>query len=213
MNFFDVLKQLADQPATYLRPGTTFAQLSDTSAVPAADFTSSADMIAAQINSFSSAQWGWLDVWGLLLGIQRAQNEADSSYSTRIVATVLAFVGTTPAIEIWGQFVFGQPVTVSDRTPVGYTITLPNGVTTAAINAFVVSLSRIRPAGVPFNLVQQDGGLFLDTINYTDTHRVEGSYLDDSVTAVPLVVSASTQNAQPLLPDIYLTDPGLNPSS
>lgn len=211
MNLAAVVAQLGDLPATFLREGTPFSQLAATEAQAFTDFTSAADAIVGSVSSFQSAQWGWLDVWGLLLGVPRNKDEGDPTYANRITGTIMAWVGTVPAIEQWGLLILGSRVTVTENLPsIGYIITLPNGVSAVQIAIFAASLNRVRPAGVPFTFNQLVGGLFLDTINFLGTWEMIGSYLDDGTASVAFTIPSSTLNAVPLLPDIYLTDPTLN---
>lgn len=206
----DVLRQLNDLPTTFKRPNTPYLQLVDSFNGGLSNFTGALDAVLAQ--TFEDAQYGWLDVWGAIFSIQRQNGEADGRYRARITYTLLAWVGTVPSIERWAVETLGASIAVTENLPgVGYEITFPGGLTSAQITAFLVSLARIRPAGVPFTYIQQQIGLYLDTIDYMGLSAVVGEYLtDDGVPAAP-PIPALTNSTKPLLPEYYFTDPTLNP--
>lgn len=212
MNLTQVIAQLNDLPQTFRRPGATYAQLVGSVAVGHATFTNAADELGIESNSLASAQYGWLDVWGLLFGIQRNTNEADYNYRLRIQSTLLAWVSTIPAIENWAMLILKQTITLTENVGIGYVIVLPGVLSSNSLQTFITSLARIRPAGVPFQIGVQSSGLYLDTINYLDCPAVTGAYLTDSLTYMPLGIGPSTNNAMPILPSAYLNDPTLNPS-
>ena len=68
----------------------------------------------------------------------------------RIQRTVLAWVGTLPALKAWVNFYAPGGSVFENPSGLGYTITLPAAMTAAQVQAFLLSLNRIRPAGVPF---------------------------------------------------------------
>lgn len=98
MNFQAVLAQLNDLPATFRPNGNPYAQFINALASAQSLFTVGADATMAQAASFNGAIDGWIDVWGLLFGVPRNQTEGNIPYATRIAETVLAWVGTLPAI-------------------------------------------------------------------------------------------------------------------
>lgn len=212
MKLNQIIPQLNDLPTTFRRFDTTYPQLIDSVAVGFATYTDGADEISVESNSFASARYGWLDVWGLLFNIPRNSNEADYNYRNRIHATLLAWVGTLPAIVNWGQLILNQSITVTENDGLGYVISVSSTLSPMQLAAFVQSLARIRPAGVPFQLVSQTSSLYLDTINFLDSAAVVGAYLIDDLTSSSLSAGASTNNALPMLPSFYLDDPTLNPS-
>jgi hypothetical protein len=212
MDLPSVLARLNDLPRTFKRQGPPYTQLIDSIGWQLALFTLSADTTSQRALTFSPALEGWLDVWGLLWGVPRQQNEANSSYATRIVRTVLAWVGTLPAIQAWLNF-YAPGGTVTENLPgLGYAITLPANMTLAQITAFLLSLNRIRPAGVPFIISQVVGGITLGTDIFLATGAPKGAYLSMAVNAIPLPIGATTNNTVPLLPSTYFDDPTLNPS-
>lgn len=95
-------------------------------------------------------------------------------------------------------------------------ITLPAGMPVAQAAAFLQSLGRIRPAGVPFSVVQGGTGLFLGTEAFLGKGVVVGAYLGGPLTGASNVLAATTCSSQPLLPDLFLVanglaQPGLGP--
>jgi hypothetical protein len=211
MNLIQAVGQMNDLPATFKQVDATYPQLVASVAVGLAAYTDTADEIGAEATSITSAQYGWLDVWGLLFGIQRNAGEADFLYRSRIQNTLFAWVGTRPAIIEWGTLILNQTITLTEKSGGGFTIVFPASLSADAISSFVASLNRIRPAGVPFQVAVQSTGLYLDTINYLDCAAVTGAYLIDSLTYLPLSIGAETANAVPILPSFYLNDPTLNP--
>lgn len=211
MNFAQVQQILTDLPRTFLRQGPPFTQLIDSLTAGNALWTQAADGILAQTN-FGLAQGGWLDFWGLLFGVPRESFEADASYRNRIVFTVTSGNGTVLGIQLWVLIVWKVVAIVTERSPVGYNIVFPATVTPAQIVQIVASIARVRPAGVPFGIFQQGTGTFLQTINFLNAPRVTGAFLSGGSGAPQsLLIPAATNNAQPLIPDLYLIDPTLNP--
>jgi hypothetical protein len=207
-----VLARLNDLPRTFKREGPPYTLLIDSIGWQLAMFTLAADATSQRVLTFGAAFDGWLDVWGLLWGVPRQQNEANSSYSIRIARTVLAWVGTLPAIQAWLDFYAPGSVVTENLPAVGYVITFPASMTLAQITTFLLSLNRIRPAGVPFTVVQAVGGITLGTDIFLDTGAPKGAYLSSAVNALALPIGPSTNNTSPLLPTVLFSDPTLNPS-
>jgi len=204
MNFQAVIAQLTDLPATFQPPGNPYAQFINALASAESLFTSGADATMAQAVSFSGAIDGWIDVWGLLFEVPRNQGEGNIPYATRIAETVLAWVGTLPAIQMWiALFAPGGSV-VENASGLGYAITLPATMTLPQVITFLVSLGRIRPAGVPFSVQQTGTGLYLGAEAFLGAGATIGSYLVNTGTAPTSLLNATTCNAQPLIPDLFL---------
>ena len=212
MDFPAVEAQLNDLPNTFKRNGPPYTQLIDSFAAGLTLFTLGADATAMQVALFGFALDGWLDVWGLLFNIPRNQNEANAIYGTRIARTVLAWVGTVPAIQAWMNFYTPGGVITENFPNVGYTMTFPSSVPLAVINSFLITLNRIRPAGVPFIVLIGSSGLFLGTEEFTGQGQVAGSYLTIGTTRLFPNLNATTLSFEPILPTLYLVDPTLNPS-
>jgi hypothetical protein len=205
----NTLQQLNDLPSTFTRPGAPYTEWIDALNAGMACFAGAADSTLAQ--TFSAAQFGWLDVWGAIFSIQRNANESDGAYRVRITFTLLAWVGTVPAIQAWGLEILNTPIEVTENVgSVGYSLTFPASLTTSQITLFLASLVRVRPAGVPFTIAQAQVGLFLDTINYLDEYAVVGGYLSEGALAEEANIGALTNSTQPLLPEYYFADPTLN---
>lgn len=211
MDFPAILARLNDLPNTFKRQGPPYTQQMDSIARALALFTISADATIQEAHAFSVNLDGWLDVWGLLWGVPRQQNEANSSFSTRITRTVLAWVGTLPAIQAWIDF-YAPSGSVTENLPtVGYTIILPQSMTLTQIQNFLISLNRIRPVGVPFTVSQVGGGVFLGTDEFIGQGLVMGSYLSGGVVFLTLPQGPSTPNSVPLIPTVLMDDSTLNP--
>lgn len=210
MDFPAVQQQLNDLPPTFLRSNATWLQWMDALSAGLARFTIGADGVAAQ-GTFANARFGWLDVWGLLFGIPRMANEADSKYSTRIVFTLNTGAGTVLVMQEWIALVYNLFVAITDSaTAFGYTITFPPIATSDQINAVLSALGQVRPAGVPFIAYSQNIGTYLDTVNYLNASLITGSYLGGGSSSVALTIGAATNNSTPLFPQLFLTDPVLN---
>ncbi len=211
MDFPAVQETLNDLPPTFLRPDTTWTQLTDAITAALSRYTIGADGVDAQLN-IHNARFGWLDVWGLLLGFPRRMNESDAVYLNRILYSLLIGGGPPIAIVQWIQNIWGITVTLAENFPaVGYQITFLPIVTQSQIDAILLDLARVRPAGVPFTTFITNVGTFLDTVNYLDAPKVAGAYLGGGGrTQLALNLIASTNNSPPLLPQILLTDPSLN---
>lgn len=209
MDFTDVQAQLNDLPLTFKRPESPYTWLVDALSTELALFTEGVDDTVQQ-GVFVNALDGWLDVWGLIFDIARQPDEANAAYMARISETVLAWVGTLPALQAWIAL-FAPGGSVIENVGLGYSITLPSTLTTSQIFYFLQTLNRIRPAGVPFTVNAIAGGLFLGTINFLGEGMVAGSYLTASTTAFVIPIGPTTNNAAPQLPDLYFIDPTLNP--
>lgn len=211
MNFADVLSTLLDLPGPFIRSQAPFTQLMDALAFEMSLETTGNDGLLSQVQTFANAQDGWIDIWGLLFGVPRNANEGNGPYSARIQETILAWVGTPSAIQRWINL-FAPGGTTTENTGGGYNINLPASMTNAQIAAFVVSLNRIRPDGVPFTVNQGSGALFLGTVEYLGAGNIIGSYLSTGASLANLTAAAITNSTAPLLPTLMLTDPILNPS-
>jgi len=212
MDLPSVLARLNDLPSTFKRNGPPYTLLIDSIGWQLTMFTQAADATSQQVLAFGPALDGWLNVWGLLWGVPRQQQEANSSYATRIARTVLAWVGTLPAIQQWLIY-YAPGATVTENLPdVGYVITFPANMTLAQIAVFLLSFNRIRPAGVPFAVQQIASGLTLGTDVFLATGAPKGAYLSGAAEPFPLPIGPSTPNTVPLLPTVYFSDPTLNPS-
>jgi uncharacterized membrane protein len=212
MDFPAVQEQLNDLPPTFTRPNAPYLQLNDAIALALTVYCNAADGTATQL-TFGNAQYGWLDVWGLLFGLPRNLNEGDAVYASRIAFQVLAGAGPPGQIENWIQVVYGITATVTENFPaVGYTISFAGAVTTAQATQILAGLAYVRPAGVPITgLFAIGSGLIMNTINFFDAAEVIGGYLTDANEAIVVPLASSTNNAVPLLPTLFLTDPTLNP--
>lgn len=204
-----VLGTLNDLPRTFRKTAAPYTQVIDSIAASLAAYTNGTDATGTQISAFGLAVDGWLDVWGLLFGVPRNQQEANSVYATRIARTVLAWVGTLPAIQMWIDWYAPGGSVSENASGLGYVINLPPYMTTAQIADFLASLDRIRPAGVPFSLTQTNTGLYLGTEVFLGDARVMGSYLATSPTNGAPDVAATTLSSRPILPALYLEDPYL----
>jgi hypothetical protein len=213
VNFTEIQNQILDLPNTFLREGAPFTQLVDAITAGLARSGISVDAVLTQTN-FDNAAFGWLDFWGLLFGFPRLPNEPDSRYKNRITYGLTAGAGPPLAIQHWIELVWGLDCLVVENLPqVGYSIILSTPLTIAQVVQIWNSLVYIRPAGVPITGIFIPGpGGFLDTINFFNAPRVTGAYLGSQQNVWPLPgISSCTNNAQPNIPTLYLTDPTLNP--
>ena len=208
LGFLTVLARLNDLPNTFKRIGPPYTNLIDSVANALTLFTQGSDATSAQFLSASNALDGWLDVWGLLWGVPRIANEANATYSVRIARTVLAWVGTVPAIQAWMNFYAPGGAIKENASGLGYVLTFPATMTVAQVNAFVMTLLRIRPVGVPFAIVLQGGGIYLGDSTFLGTD----DYLTAGTTTLPYPGSPCTPNTVPLLPSLLMQDPTINPS-
>ena len=163
-----------------------------------------------QVGGFANAIDGWIDLWGLLFGVPRQDGEGNAPYAKRVSETVLAWVGTLPAVQVWvNLFAPGGTVT-ENASGLGYAIALP-AMTIAQVINFIVSLNSIRPVGVPFVITVAGGsGLLLGTEAFLGAVAFEGAYLINNGSTVSNGLGATTPSAQPLIPTLFLTDPSLN---
>ena len=209
MNLKSVLAQLNDLPATFQPAGNPYAQIVTALGTAESLYTLGADSTLTQVLAFTNALDGWIDVWGLLFGVPRYQNEGNIPYATRITETVLAWVGTLPAIQTWiNLFAPGSSVTENTPGP-GYAISVPATMTTQQVSNFLQSLNRIRPAGVPFTLQQKTPGLFLGTEAFLGRGESIGAWIGTGMTTGVNPLNATTCSSQPLIPDLFLVDPYL----
>lgn len=231
MDFQDVQQQLTDLPRTFLRQTVPFTQWLDSLTAMLTRDTGALDRLLEQIQSIANARFGWLDTWGLLFGIVRQSNEADQFYRARIIYEVNAGGGPAVAIAKWIKAVWRVDAQITETLgQVGYNVVFQTVITVPQAIQILQSLARVRPAGVPILSIfipgsvgpgGTGGGLFLDTINFLDlAPDVTGAYLVDvgggggGGGATPIGnfgLSAATNSAQPILPDLLLTDPTLNP--
>lgn len=214
MDFPAVQKILDDLPTTFKRPGPPYRQWVDALSAGLYRLTESADGTASQL-AFPNAQFGWLDLWGTLFNVPRILNESDQIYAGRIIYTVT--IGGGPGVVIcnWIKQIWGQDSTVTDNpNATGYTVAIQGSLPTSTVLAILQSLIYARPAGVPFvALISSNIGPYLDTVNFLDAALVTGAYLGaGTVAASGLALNPATNNAPVLLPDLFLTDPTLNPS-
>lgn len=214
MDFPAIIGILNDLPSTFRREGPPYAQFIDSVATAFSRYTLSADAVQAQVRSFSAPPLdGWLDVWGLLFGIPRHTDESNANYAARILETVLAWVGTLPAIQVWvALFAVGGSATDNGPSGLGFSLEMPASMTLAQINTFLLSLGRIRPAGMPFKVSQAGIGLFLGTVDFLGDGMIVGNYLTTGDQPVALMIPATTLSSQPLIPALLLQDPTINPS-
>jgi hypothetical protein len=211
--FPNVLAQLNDLPSTFKRVGPPYTNLMDSLASELALFVGGAASEVTQL-TFASALDGWLDVWGLIFDVLRQTNESNTAYQARISETVLAWVGTVPALQAWlALFTPGGSLIETGGGQLGYAINLPASMTTSQVTAFLATLSRIRPAGVPFTVNTVSAGLYLGTVEFLGNNGLmAGAYLSSYGTSFALTFAANTNNATPQLPDLYFVDPTLNPA-
>lgn len=213
MDNLQVLTQINNVPQPFKRGNTTFLQFVDSYRAAISRYTNSSDGILEQLN-FASAFGGWLDLWGLLLGLTRKNNESDAAYSIRITVTLTGGAGPVEAMLNWVQVAWGVTISITEYTSpaCGYTITFPGTLTSVQINQILSGLTQIRPAGVPFDVQISNIGTYLDTINFLDAGLVTGAYIGGGTTPFNPTLGAGTNNSPPLLPELLLTDPTLNPS-
>jgi len=206
-----ILATLNDLPSTFKRDGAPYTQFVDSLATALSLYTLGADTTFGQIANFEDALDDWIDIWGLLFGVSRGQNESNATYKANIENVLLAWMCTLPAVQVWmNLFAPGGIVEEKDPGP-GYILRFSGAVTLARIQQFLLLFNRIRPNGVPFQIEQAGLGLYLGTEEFTGDGRVVGNYLSSLTTPVALVLPASTPNAVPLLDTRLLTDPTLNP--
>lgn len=222
MNFAQVQAQLNDLPLTFKRPGQPYSQWVDALTAGLVRYSGAVDQLLFEVQSIANGQFGYLDIWGMLFGIIRRNNESDDLYRARIIYIITAGGGTPTGMATWIKHVWNVDATITeDFVHVGYVVTLFGSLTLAQIIAIIQSLIYIRPAGVPFRVASQTvvsaGGMYIETINFVDfAPYVTGAYLASTgavgASGVGIPLNAATDNAQPILPDLFLTDPTLNPN-
>ena len=211
MNFPAVLAQLNDLPSTFKPAGGWYDLLIDLWLLEQRYSPTVPMLLMQQVLDFTNAIDGWIDFWGLLFGVPRNTNEGNIPYATRITETVLAWVGTLPAMQVWINLFAPGGSVVENSSGLGYVITMPAAMTLTQITSFVVSLGRIRPAGVPFTLMQSGLGIYLGTEAFLGDGVTLGTYLSSGSAPSLIGLNATTTSAQPLLPTLWLSDPLLNP--
>ena len=209
MDFPTVLSRLFDLPGTFLRDDPVFISWENSMAFQLSEYCSTVDALAPMA-VFSSANFGWLDVWGELFGIARNGNESNLSYFQRISETLQSPVGSASAIQVWSTMYWGSLVTVTENFSPGYQINLPSSINSAQLPQYVANLARIRPAGVPFTIGQSSEYTYLTTYKYLTGPRDAGAYLGGSNQEISVQILQPTINSQPILPAVLLSDPLLN---
>jgi hypothetical protein len=211
MDFPSVLATLNDLPDTFKRDGPPYTQMVDSLASLLALYTLGSDATFGQVANFDNALDNWIDIWGLLFGIPRDQNQANTVYKTSIQRILSAWVGTVPAIQAWMDLFAPGGLVVENGSGLGYVMLFSGNTTIAQIQVFLRLFNRIRPNGVPFQIQQAGLGLYLGTEEFTGDGRVVGNYLTSLSSPVGLTLPASTPNAIPLLATLLVTDPTVNP--
>jgi hypothetical protein len=212
MDFPTIQANLNDLPGTFTRLDQPYTQWIDALSAGLLRGCSSSDAIQAQASSFQNANFGWADTWGAVFNLQRRPGEATPTYKTRVQNTLLANHVTPTAMLNWLATIENITALITENLPnVGYSITLPATLSLPQILMIVANLANVRPAGVPFTVNSQAIGSYLDTVDFFDAARVTGSYLGAGVSAVTLGLTGGTNNATPLLPDLLLIDPTINP--
>lgn len=211
MDFVAVQNAINNLPQTFKRNDTTYQQLVDSLSAALSQMTVAADGTTSQL-TFQNASGGWLDVWGNLLGIPRQLNEADVTYFTRISVTITGGAGPVQVMLDWIAVSWNITVIINENLPgLGYQIIFPPTLSNAQINLLLTGLAQVRPAGVPFTAAVTNIGTYLDTVDYFDATQVTGVYMGGGTTPVTLTIPSTSNNSPPLMPELYLTDPTLNP--
>ena len=210
IDFPAVIATLDDLPDTFKRVGPPYTQIIDSLASALSLYTLGSDATFGQVASFADTVDDWIDIWGLLFGIPRDQNEANAAYKAHIQKVMTAWVGTVPAIQAWMDL-FAPGGTVLESQGGGYIMSFTGVTSLTQIAAFLRLFNRIRPNGVPFQVQQAGLGLYLNTEEFTADGRVVGNYLTSLSSAIALALGASTPNAVPLLATILIEDPTVNP--
>lgn len=220
MDWNAVSYQLGDVPRTYKRSGLTYTWLNNSFVSGLHRYTNAVDGIMSMA-VFSNATGKWLDVWGQLFGVGRLNSETDSAYNNRITQTLLLLKGTPLAIISFVQLTFGLTASVIENlfnadgtamTEPSWNLKFGSAFPESQYNQLAQTLAFVRPAGVPFSpFYVLGGGLYLGTLNYLGRARVTGSYLGNPQAPFNFTIPATTNNALPLLPTLFLTDPTLNP--
>lgn len=212
MNPAQVLAQLLDVPFTFQRPGAPYSWMIASLAGGEAGYTQASDGVVGMASGIPTSQGPWLSIWGELYDLPRLAGEADAAYAARILFTLASPVAPPLAIQTWSRMFFQTSgIFVTEDFPsVGYTISLPAGLSASSMAAWVSGLARIRPAGVPFLVALQTGPLMLGTYSFIGGSGFAGSYLGAGVSPAGLSIGAATLNALPSIPTLLLTDPLLN---
>lgn len=213
MDFQQIQDQIEDLPQTFKRYDAPYTQWSDALTSALRVFGFAVDSLLTMVSSFDAAEDSWIDAWGSLGNVIRRTNESDAVYQPRIQNTVLAKHASPVAMLTWLSVIeMVSNATLAERgASLGYSITLPQTLTTAQIQQIIMNLNVVRPAGVPFNIFIQTGALYLDTVNYLDSPRITGAYLGNSSNAFTLPLGAGQNSSQSILPDLLLVDPTINP--
>ena len=211
MDMQSVLATLNDLPSTFKRNGPPYTQFVDSLASALALYTIGADATFSQATVFDNAVDGWLDIWGLLFGIPRDQNQANATFQLHIKSVMNAWVGTVPAVQAWMDL-FAPGGNVVENQSGGYVLLFSGATPLTQIQSFLRLFNRIRPNGVPFQIEQSGLGLYLGTEEFLGDGRVVGNYLTALSSVVAALVPVSTANAVPLLADLLLSDPTINPN-
>jgi len=230
MNQQEIYLRLLDLPTTFKRNDLSFAQWIDAVASALYLFCQASDNLQGVQTNFQQSSNGWLDIWGELCGIGRRDDESNEIYQYRIIETLMADRDSAVAIVEWIQAIENLAVQVTENIPtpnqvggpvygVGYNIIFPPTQSLKNILRILTNLVYVRPAGVPFNVYFSQGGDFLNTINYFGNGpqlnpaigRVTGAYLASNPQPLQFSLGASTNNTTSLLPNLFFTDPTLNP--
>jgi hypothetical protein len=207
-----VLAQLLDLPPTFRRPGDIFQQIYNSLAAGEASYGLASDGSASAL-ALPDSLGPWLALWGQVFGLPRLAQEGDIAYAVRLQNTLTSPVATPEAVQGWSRFFLdSNTVVVTEALPgtVGYVIEIPAGIGTQTLTNWILSLARIRPAGVPFQVAIQTNPLMLGTYSYIGAGGFAGAYLGYGTSAISLSIPAETGNAVPLVPEILLLDPTLN---
>ncbi len=216
MTYDDVLTQITTLPSTYLRSGAIFEDLMSSFAFSISRYTNSADALQAMLN-IETMDYKWLNLIGIITGINRLNNETISQYRTRIQSIIAESQGTPVSILEYLQGI-GINSTYSDYFSgpgvfgtSGYTLDIETP--SSNYNGIAVSLARVRPAGVPFAFNVLNGGFYVDSINFVEAWDVTGAYLVNPYTNLDYTIPTTTNNNNSLgIPTTFLTDPTINPS-
>lgn len=222
MDQFSIYQRVGDLPATFKRENQVFLQWIDSLVAALLLYCQAADNLQGVQTNFEQASNGWLDIWGELCGVKRRDNESNSVYQQRISETLLAPRDSAVAIVQWIKIIENLDVQVVELSPqnVGYNIIFPPTQLAATVNRILANIVYVRPAGVPFYAFFSQGSIYLDTINYLANGyslnpaigRVTGAYLGGTGIPTGFTIASSTNNTVSLLPNLFFSDPTLNPA-
>lgn len=215
MQWSDILARLNDLPGTFLRNGPTGEPFSYWQNALAAGLYKDANASDGAVNqaTFANAVGHWIDVWGQIFDIPRSSGETDAHYIARIEFLLTVEGGSPASISAFFTQAENINTVLSENfSACSWSVSLSSGLATNELNQVANDLRYVRPAGVPFNMLVLSGGLYVGTLNYSGAARVTGSYLNSPVKQFLPNISPNTNNAQPTLPTVYLTDPTINPS-